>query len=115
MGPAFETRHDVIWPALAERAPAFEAIKLESSWAGLYEYNTLDQNGVVGWHPDVPNLLVACGFSGHGLQQARRQAPGVGRAVAELLSLGRYDTIDLSVLGYDRISRNEPVFERGIY
>jgi len=107
----YELFEDVIWPALAERAPAFEAIKLESSWAGLYEYNTLDQNGVVGWHPDVPNLLVACGFSGHGLQQA----PGVGRAVAELLSLGRYDTIDLSVLGYDRISRNEPVFERGIY
>lgn len=25
-----------------------EAIKLESSWAGFYEYNTLDQNGVVG-------------------------------------------------------------------
>ena len=38
----------MIWPALAERAPALEAIKLESSWAGLYEYNTLDQNGVVG-------------------------------------------------------------------
>lgn len=107
----YDLFEDVIWPALAERAPAFEAIKLESSWAGLYEYNTLDQNGVVGWHPDVPNMLVACGFSGHGLQQA----PGVGRAVAELLSLGGYDSIDLSVLGYDRILRNEPVFERGIY
>ncbi|CAJ1411393.1 unnamed protein product [Effrenium voratum] len=102
---------DIIWPALAERAPALEAIKLESSWAGLYEYNTLDQNGVVGWHPDVSNLLVATGFSGHGLQQA----PGVGRAVAELLTSGGYQTLDLSILGYDRILRNEPVFERGIY
>eukprot|EP00913_Durusdinium_trenchii_P026806 g25145.t1 len=98
---------EVIWPALAERAPALEAIKLESSWAGLYEYNTLDQNGVVGWHPDVSNLLIACGFSGHGLQQA----PGVGRAVAELISFGGYRTIDLSILSYDRIQRNEPVKE----
>ncbi|CAL1169406.1 unnamed protein product [Cladocopium goreaui] len=106
-----ELFEEVIWPALAERAPALEAIKLESSWAGLYEYNTLDQNGVVGWHPDVPNLMIACGFSGHGLQQA----PGVGCAVAELLSLGGYKSIDLSILGYDRICRNEPVLERGIY
>lgn len=102
---------DVIWPALAERAPALEAIKLESSWAGFYEYNTLDQNGVVGWHTDVPNLMIACGFSGHGLQQA----PGVGRAVAELLSDGGYKSIDLSIFGFDRICRNEPVLERGIY
>jgi len=102
---------EVIWPALAERAPALEAIKLESSWAGFYEYNTLDQNGVVGWHPDVSNLMIACGFSGHGLQQA----PGVGRAVSELLSLGGYKTIDLSIFGYDRICRKEPVLERGIY
>ncbi|CAK9027851.1 FAD-dependent oxidoreductase domain-containing protein 1 [Durusdinium trenchii] len=107
----YELFEEVIWPALAERAPALEAIKLESSWAGLYEYNTLDQNGVVGWHPDVSNLLIACGFSGHGLQQA----PGVGRAVAELISFGGYRTIDLSILSYDRIQRNEPVFEQGIY
>lgn len=102
---------EVIWPVLAERAPALESIKVESSWAGFYEYNTMDQNGVVGWHPDVSNLLVACGFSGHGLQQA----PGVGRAVAELVLLGGYRTVDLSILGYDRILRGEPVFERGIY
>lgn len=104
-------KQEVIWPALAQRAPALEAIKLESSWAGLYEYNTLDQNGVVGWHPEVSNLLVACGFSGHGLQQA----PGVGRAVAELLLTGGFQSIDLSELGYERIQRQEPCFERGIY
>ncbi|CAE8622079.1 unnamed protein product, partial [Polarella glacialis] len=102
---------DVVWPTLAERALAFEALKVESSWAGFYEYNTLDQNGVVGWHPEVSNLLVACGFSGHGLQQA----PGVGRAVAELVVAGGFQTIDLSVLGYDRIVQGKPVFERGIY
>jgi len=100
-----------IWPALASRAPALEALKVKSSWAGFYEYNTLDQNGVVGWHPDVPNLLLACGFSGHGLQQS----PGVGRACAELLLEGRFTSTDLSCFGFERIARGEPLYERGIY
>jgi len=100
-----------IWPALAARAPALEVLKVESSWAGFYEYNTLDQNGVVGWHPDVPNMLLACGFSGHGLQQS----PGVGRACAELLLHGGFATIDLQCFGFERITGHEPLFERGIY
>jgi len=102
---------ETIWPALAERVPAFEALRVESSWAGFYEYNTLDQNGIVGWHPDVPNMLVASGFSGHGLQQS----PGVGLACAELIAHGGYKTIDLTSLGYERIVRGEPFFEKGIY
>ena len=72
----FESR---IWPALAARVPAFEAVRVRSSWAGYYEYNTYDQNGIVGPHPQVANLLLANGFSGHGLQQA----PAVGRSVAD--------------------------------
>jgi glycine/D-amino acid oxidase-like deaminating enzyme len=32
-----------IWPIIATRVPAFEEIKVVSSWAGLYEYNTFDQ------------------------------------------------------------------------
>eukprot|EP00933_Yihiella_yeosuensis_P017378 TRINITY_DN1452_c0_g2_i3.p1 TRINITY_DN1452_c0_g2~~TRINITY_DN1452_c0_g2_i3.p1 ORF type:complete len:448 (+),score=76.86 TRINITY_DN1452_c0_g2_i3:49-1392(+) len=106
-----ELFEEVIWPSLAERVPALEALKVESSWAGFYEYNTLDQNGVVGWHPDVPNLLIGCGFSGHGLQQA----PGVGRALTELIVDGGYRTIDLTSFGYDRIVKGEPIYERGIY
>lgn len=108
--PDHELFEGTIWPALAERCPALEALKVESSWAGFYEYNTMDQNGVVGFHPNVTNLLVACGFSGHGLQQAA----GVGRACAELLLHGGFKTIDLSSLGYDRIVRQDPLFERGI-
>ena len=50
--------------------------------------------------PGVANLLVATGFSGHGLQQA----PAVGRGLAELIVHGRYHALDLTPLGYERIA-----------
>ena len=102
---------EVIWPALYERVPAFESLRVESSWAGLYEFCTLDQNAVVGWHPDASNLVVAAGFSGHGLQHA----PGVGRAVAELIDSGGYESIDLACLDYGRVVSNEPLFEANVW
>lgn len=55
-----------VWPLLAHRVPKFEAIKVKSAWAGFYEYNTYDENGIVGPHPYYHNLYIASGFSGHG-------------------------------------------------
>ncbi|MDJ0931638.1 FAD-binding oxidoreductase [Breoghania sp.] len=78
------------------------------AWAGHYDYNTLDQNAIIGPDPEVTNLIFANGFSGPGLQQA----PGVGRAVAEWIVLGRYETLDLSIFGYERIASSEPVLEK---
>ena len=101
---------DLIWPALVHRIPAFERIAVTHSWAGHYAYNTLDQNAIVGPAHPVANLIFANGFSGHGLQQA----PGVGRAVAELLTYGKYTSIDLSQLGYGRIVAGEPFPESAI-
>jgi glycine/D-amino acid oxidase-like deaminating enzyme len=37
---------DSVWPELYELAPAFEELKVTSSWAGFYDYNTLDQVSV---------------------------------------------------------------------
>ena len=58
---------DHVWPLIATRIPQFEAIKVTSSWAGHYAFNTLDHNAVLGPHPDVSNFIFANGFSGHGL------------------------------------------------
>ena len=102
--------HDHVWPALANRVPAFEAIKIQSSWAGYYEYNTFDQNGIIGRHPSCANLVFANGFSGHGIQHS----PATGRGVAELLLDGRFTTLDMAELGFERVIANRPLVEKNI-
>ncbi|MEQ8665550.1 MAG: FAD-binding oxidoreductase [Rhodospirillales bacterium] len=90
---------DHIWEGLANRVPAFEAVRVINAWAGHYAHNVIDQNALIGLHPAVSNLLFANGFSGHGLQQS----PGVGRALSELIAFGAYRTLDLSDLGVERV------------
>jgi len=99
-----------VWPAIATRIPQFEQIKLMQSWVGHYDYNTLDQNAIIGPHPDVPNFLFANGFSGHGLQQS----PALGRGLAEWISFGSYQTLDLTPFGFERVLRGEPFIERAV-
>jgi glycine/D-amino acid oxidase-like deaminating enzyme len=107
----FEPDHaqweEVVWPALAARIPVFEAAKVLRAWAGHYDTNTLDHNAVLGPVADLPNLYIASGFSGHGVQQA----PGVGRALAEWIAHGRSTSLDLAVFSHDRIAANRPVIE----
>ena len=102
---AFE---DFVWPTLAERIPAFEALRVHRAWAGYYEMNAFDCNAIVGPHPDCANLIFANGFSGHGLQQS----PAVGRGVAEWIAHGAYQTLDLSPLGWARVLQNRPLLEQ---
>jgi FAD-dependent oxidoreductase domain-containing protein 1 len=101
---------EVIWPTIAHRIPAFERLKVVGSWAGYYEYNTFDRNGILGAHPALTNAWFANGFSGHGIQQS----PAVGRGLAELILHGQYRTLDLSPLGFARILENRPLVERNV-
>ncbi|GLD95143.1 hypothetical protein PINS_up003768 [Pythium insidiosum] len=108
--PDYTLFEEVIWPTIAERVKKFEDIKLLNGWAGWYEYNTFDQNAIIGVHPDVPNMYLINGFSGHGLQQS----PGAGRAVAELITHGKYVTIDASCFDFQRVRDNKPFLEKAI-
>lgn len=109
----FEPRHEefeIMWMDLAGRSKSFEAIKLINFWAGQYAFNTLDHNVIAGPHDRVSNFIFANGFSGHGLQQS----PAIGRGLSEWIIYGVFRSLDLSEIGYGRISRNKPFFESSI-
>ncbi|PYH37588.1 NAD(P)/FAD-dependent oxidoreductase [Aspergillus neoniger CBS 115656] len=99
-----------ILPVITRRVPQFASARVTDSWVGHYEFNTFDHNAIVGPHSKVGNFLFCVGFWGHGSQQA----PACGRGVAELIVYGRFQTLDLSVLSYERIIENRPLTERAV-
>ena len=108
--PDLHLFEDVIWEQLYARAPGFDAVKVIRHWVGHYDYNTLDQNAILGPHPALANLYIMNGFSGHGLQQA----PAVGRGIAEHILTGGWQSLDLSDLGMQRVLNGQPFRERAV-
>ena len=99
-----------LWPALAARVPAFEALRVRSAWAGYYEMNLFDHNGLAGALPGWRNAYTACGFSGHGLQQA----PAVGCALASLIAGSPRQGPDIGPLSPWRIAEGRRLLERNV-
>jgi glycine/D-amino acid oxidase-like deaminating enzyme len=102
--------NQTMWPILADRIPVFDRLKLIKGWSGLYEINRLDSNALLGEYPGLKGFYMAIGFSGHGFQQA----PAVGKAMSELIRLGRYETIDVSPLNYERVISGKLVIEEEV-
>ncbi len=97
---------DRVWPELIAHLPAFDALRVVSSWAGVYAVNRLDGNAILGQWPGLGGMVFATGFSGHGFQHS----PAMGRYLAELI-LERPHAIELSRLGPGRVIDGVPIYE----
>jgi sarcosine oxidase subunit beta len=95
---------------VVRRLPALGRGPGRGGYAGLYDC-TPDMHPVLGPLPGVSGLYVAAGFSGHGF----KLAPAIGRAFAELLVMGRYETLDLAPLAPSRYAEGRPVRSRYEY
>jgi glycine/D-amino acid oxidase-like deaminating enzyme len=93
---AFEAH---IAPTLRRRLAGAGHVKLQRGWAGHYAV-TPDENPILGPHPELPGLIMATGFSGHGVMLA----PVTGKLISELIRLDRYETLDASAYGLQRFA-----------
>lgn len=78
-------------------------------WAGLYP-ETPDHHAIVGETPGVPGFLQAVGFGGHGIMHA----PAAGIALAEIVTRGRSETLDLHPLRAARFAEGDLVKEAAV-
>jgi sarcosine oxidase subunit beta len=76
--------------------PALSDLKIIRSWAGWID-DCADHVPVISFTDEVPGLLIACGFSGHGFGIG----PVVGKLLSEMVIDGR-PSLDLTALRYDR-------------
>ncbi|VCU52348.1 N-methyl-L-tryptophan oxidase [Thermus thermophilus] len=83
------------------------ALDRRASWWGYYEM-TPDHNPILGFVEE--GLLVAAGFSGHGVQQAAM----VGRLMAEEVAFGQARSQDITPFRLRRFREGRPLQERGI-
>lgn len=79
--------------------PSLEGVKVVRTWAGWYD-TCSDVVPILDTIDEVPGLVMACGFSGHGFGIS----PAVGLAMSEMILDGQSHTIDISALSYDRFT-----------
>ncbi len=78
-------------------------IDRESCWAGLYEMSP-DKHALLGPSPEVENLYLANGSSGHGVMHA----PALGHLLAEIILDGAAYTLDVDALRPARFAEDKP-------
>ncbi len=93
------------------RFPWLAEVRLDrrACWWGYYEV-TPDHNPILSRLPAAENWINVAGFSGHGVQQA----PMIGRLIAEEITLGRAQSINIDPLRIDRLFNNQQQKEHNI-
>jgi len=97
--PSMDYLEDV-WLRLSKRIPSIAEGQYFTGYAGLYT-STPDTHPIVDKIDGVDGLYICTGFSGHGF----KLAPAVGICMAELITEGRSDFVDISALKADRFSK----------
>jgi sarcosine oxidase subunit beta len=95
-----------ISPLIFRRLPCLADAEVATAWAGCEGY-TPDGNPLIGPSRELRGLVLACGFSGHGVMHS----PATGRIVADQI-LGRDVGYDLGPFAPDRFSAAAPVRTR---
>jgi sarcosine oxidase subunit beta len=109
-GRPFDIRVDSTWISAVtrmayQRVPALRNIEIDvaASWAGLYEMSP-DKHAIVGQAPGTENFYLINGSSGHGVMHA----PALGTLLAELISDGRFSSLDATPLRPSRFAEGKP-------
>ncbi len=109
----YKTHWDASWrdEVIAQavyRVPILEQARIARGWGGLYD-TTPDANPVIGPMPELPNFLVAAGFSGHGFMHS----PMTGRLIAEMIC-GEKPSLDVRELGVERFRQGQKNVEKNV-
>jgi sarcosine oxidase subunit beta len=111
--PGYDQGIDAEWEvtamnAAARRMPLLEHAGRLAGWAGLYEV-TPDAHPIFG-RSGVDGLWVVGGFSGHGFMHG----PIAGKLMAEFITLGRAETVDVSTLDLARFAEGRLIREYNV-
>ena len=96
---------DVVQPtfeAIAKRIPAMSRAVFRGGWSGAFTVTP-------DWHPildrieGIDGLYCAVGFSGHGF----KESPMIGKAMAELITKGKSECVDISMLNLNRFETGD--------
>jgi sarcosine oxidase subunit beta len=109
----FDTAFDESWlEGLLARArariPALADVPVDRAacWAGLYEMSP-DKHAILGAAPEVENLWLINGSSGHGVMHS----PALGQLVAEMILDGGARAVDVSALRPSRFAEGAAIPE----
>jgi len=104
--PFFEKK---IWLRLYRRGGGkhFEAVKHIRGWAGLYEVSP-DRTAILDRVEGMDNLYELGAATGRGVMQSF----ALGRALAELVVGGKFETVDASCLNRERFKNGKLLWER---
>ena len=91
---------DVVQPVfegIVRRIPEMSRAVFRGGWSGAFSV-TPDWHPILDGIEGIDGLYCAIGFSGHGF----KESPMIGKAMAELITRGRAECIDISMLNLNR-------------